>query len=72
MNTHREKTHREFYLILLPTPFRAICSTELLIPHTSGSSNGCKLDRINDIFVVIVHGLAFSKFAINSKGLKEG
>ena len=57
---------------MLLTPFRAICSTELLIPHTFGSSNGYKLDRINDIFVAIVHEFSLlSKFAIKSKGLKE-
>lgn len=54
------------------TPYRSICSSELLIPHTSGNSNGYKLDRINDIFVVTVYGLASSEFAINSKGLKKG
>ena len=62
--------HGEFNLALLITPFRSVFSTELLIPHTSGSSNGCKVDRINDIFGVSMHGLAFSNFAINSKELK--
>ena len=44
--------------------------SELLIPHTSGHFNGCKLDGINDVFVVTVYGSTFPKFAINSKELK--
>ena len=58
------------FFTLCVTPYGSICSTELLIPHTSGNFKGCKLDGINDVILVTVYGSAFPKFAINSKGLK--
>lgn len=54
------------------TPFKSICSTELLIRHTAAHSKRGKLGRIDDIFVVIIYGLAFSEFATKSKSLKKG